>query len=172
MTARSTDHRLSAGGRTARVTLRLEGRRFEARVGEEGEGRALEGEVRRVGEDVLILRIDGRRRRAVVCRAGRDLWVSLDGETWRFEPEGAEGAAASAAAGLHAASPMTGVLAKVSVEPGQEVPAGTELFVVEAMKMEYSVKAPRDVVVASVRHAQGEQVAVGGIVVVFEDDAP
>jgi len=64
---------------------------------------------------------------------------------------------------------MTGTLAKVTVAPGEAVSAGAELFIVEAMKMEYVVRAPRDVIVAEVRGAVGAQVEQGGVVVTYAE---
>jgi biotin carboxyl carrier protein len=66
---------------------------------------------------------------------------------------------------------MTGVLAKVVVAAGDRVAEGDELFVVEAMKMEFSVKAPRAAVVTEVKGARGAKVALGEVVVVFEGEA-
>ena len=85
-----------------------------------------------------------------------------------LEPADEHGGAAHAAAEEpFATSPMTGTVAKVSVAPGAAAAKGAELFVVEAMKMEYVVRAPRDVTVAEVRRAAGERVALGDVVVTF-----
>jgi len=66
-----------------------------------------------------------------------------------------------------AASPMTGVVRKVLVRPGESVAAGATLFVVEAMKMEFTVAAPRDVVVDEVRAAEGARVDIQQVIVTF-----
>ena len=87
---------------------------------------------------------------------------------WRSGP-GARAAAGGSDEDF-ATSPMTGTLAKLSVEPGTAVAEGGELFVVEAMKMEYVVKAPRDVMVAEVRGSVGGQVDQGAVVVTFESE--
>ena len=57
-------------------------------------------------------------------------------------------------------SPMPGLLASVAVKVGQEVKAGEPLAVVEAMKMENVLKAPRDGKVAAVHANAGDSLAV------------
>jgi len=57
-------------------------------------------------------------------------------------------------------SPMPGLLVSVAVSEGQEVKAGEVLAVVEAMKMENSLRAERDGKVAKVHAAAGESLAV------------
>jgi propionyl-CoA carboxylase alpha chain len=57
-------------------------------------------------------------------------------------------------------SPMPGLLVSVSVTEGQEVKTGELLAVVEAMKMENSLRAERDGKVAKVHAAAGDSLAV------------
>ncbi len=65
-------------------------------------------------------------------------------------------------------SPMPGLLVKVSVEAGQEVKAGEELAVVEAMKMENVLRAEQDGVVASVKAEAGDSLKVDQVIIEFE----
>ncbi len=65
-------------------------------------------------------------------------------------------------------SPMPGLLVKVAVEPGQDVKAGEELAVVEAMKMENTLRAERDGVVSEVLAAVGSSLAVDDRILEFE----
>lgn len=65
-------------------------------------------------------------------------------------------------------SPVTGVVIKVNVAPGQSVQANDLLMVLEAMKMETNVAAHGAGKVKSVRVAQGDAVKVGQVVVEFE----
>ena len=55
-------------------------------------------------------------------------------------------------------SPMPGRVISVHVTEGQEVRQGEELCVVEAMKMEQSIRAPRDARVKRVLVQRGQQV--------------
>ncbi len=65
-------------------------------------------------------------------------------------------------------SPMPGVLVSVSVEEGQEIKAGEELAVVEAMKMENVLKAEVDATVSKVPVKAGDSLAVDQIIIEFE----
>jgi 3-methylcrotonyl-CoA carboxylase alpha subunit len=63
---------------------------------------------------------------------------------------------------------MPGRVIAVFVEPGARITSGQALLVVEAMKMEHSLRAPRDGVVASVVCKVGDQVEEGRELVVLE----
>jgi propionyl-CoA carboxylase alpha chain len=65
-------------------------------------------------------------------------------------------------------SPMPGLLIKVSVTEGQEVKAGEELAVIEAMKMENVLRATQDAVVAKVCAEAGASLMVDQIIIEFE----
>ena len=65
-------------------------------------------------------------------------------------------------------SPMPGLLMSLKVEEGQEVKAGEELAVVEAMKMENVLRAERDGTVAKVHAGPGESLAVDQAILEFE----
>ncbi|NBW25436.1 MAG: acetyl/propionyl/methylcrotonyl-CoA carboxylase subunit alpha [Betaproteobacteria bacterium] len=64
-------------------------------------------------------------------------------------------------------SPMPGLLAEVSVVPGQKVQAGERVAVIEAMKMENVLFAAADGVVSKVLAAKGESLSVDQAIVEF-----
>ncbi|MDZ4134202.1 MAG: biotin/lipoyl-containing protein, partial [Paracoccaceae bacterium] len=65
-------------------------------------------------------------------------------------------------------SPMPGLVKAVFVVPGQAVAAGDRLAVLEAMKMEHTLTAARDGVVAEVLAFAGVQVEAGAALIVLE----
>jgi len=65
-------------------------------------------------------------------------------------------------------SPMPGLLVRLAVAAGDEVKAGEELAVVEAMKMENSLRADNDVVVAKVLAEEGQSLVVDQPILEFE----
>ncbi len=65
-------------------------------------------------------------------------------------------------------SPMPGLLVSVAVKEGDEVKAGEELAVLEAMKMENTLRAERDGVVAKINYESGANLAVDDKIMEFE----
>ena len=66
-------------------------------------------------------------------------------------------------------SPMPGLLLKICVDEGQTIKAGEELAVVEAMKMENSLRASKDVKIKSILTTEGANLAVDQKILEFED---
>ena len=79
----------------------------------------------------------------------------------------APAAAAVTAAGEVVAAPMPGNILKVNCSQGQAVKAGDILVVLEAMKMENEILAPRDGTVAQVVTTKGAVVDTGAPLVVL-----
>ncbi len=65
-------------------------------------------------------------------------------------------------------SPMPGLLVSLAVKSGEEVKAGQELAVVEAMKMENLLRAERDGKVGKLHAAPGDSLAVDQAILEFE----
>ena len=61
-------------------------------------------------------------------------------------------------------APLQGMLSKVLVKPGQAAPKNTPLFVIEAMKMETTITAPKDLTVGEVILAEGSRVQADDLV--------
>lgn len=86
--------------------------------------------------------------------------------TLQEESEARRSVQRHAPGGLEA--PMPGKVIKVSVAPGQLVARGAEILVIEAMKMENALRAPRDGRVKSVATRVGETVSPGVVLVELE----
>lgn len=67
-------------------------------------------------------------------------------------------------------APMPGLLKHLSAQVGQTVHAGDRLAVLEAMKMEHSLTAPRAGIVADVMVAEGAQVHAGMALIRLADE--
>lgn len=91
--------------------------------------------------------------------------VDLFLEDASFEPAG-NGGAAAAAAELRA--PFNGKVIAVHAAPGVTVRKGDTVLVIESMKLEHAVAAPRDAVVKSLHVEAGQQVATGALLLGFE----
>ena len=77
------------------------------------------------------------------------------------------GKAGGIAAAVH--SPMPGKIVRVLVGAGQAVGAGEPLIVLEAMKMEHTLKAPAEVVVKGVHATEGDLVGQKAMLISFEE---
>jgi acetyl/propionyl-CoA carboxylase alpha subunit len=100
----------------------------------------------------------GHRRQARVARENDRVVVLSEGRTFALaeRPRFPDAAAQSVAGGLVA--PMPGKVVKVLVAAGEPVVAGAPLVVLEAMKMEHTVRAHDAGVVSAIHVAVGDQV--------------
>ncbi|MFJ4344238.1 acetyl/propionyl/methylcrotonyl-CoA carboxylase subunit alpha [Pseudomonas sp. NPDC089401] len=108
----------------------------------------------------------GIRRRYLAARRGGTLYLRWDGEMLAieaFDPIAEAEASHSHQGGLGA--PMNGSIVRVLVEPGQVVEAGTALVVLEAMKMEHSIRAPHGGTVQALFCQEGDMVSEGTVLV-------
>lgn len=62
-------------------------------------------------------------------------------------------------------SPMSGTMVKVFVKVGDKVTKGQPLFIIEAMKMEHTIRASLDSVVKKVASKEGAFVEAGATIV-------
>jgi len=62
-------------------------------------------------------------------------------------------------------SPLPGVIIEVSVKEGQAVKAGQKVAVLEAMKMENEISAPKDGTVTAIHVSKGDSVLEGAPIV-------
>ena len=67
------------------------------------------------------------------------------------------------------AAPLPGVIKSIGVRPGQQVAADDELLVIEAMKMDNVIRAPRGGTIGTIHVAEGRQVAYGKPLLDFAD---
>lgn len=127
------------------------------------------------GAVVQARRLDGRWRfdgvpGAATVRAGDVVTVFADyGVAFEVVDPLARDAAAGLAGNVVEA-PMPGLVKAVMVAAGESVAKGAPLAVLEAMKMEHTLVAARDGVVAEVLVAQGDQVSAKAALVRLEDE--
>lgn len=76
----------------------------------------------------------------------------------------------SGATGSQPIAPMTGKIEKVLVAPGDVVTEGQPLVVMIAMKMEHTIRSPRDGVVDSLFYSEGDQADKGALLVRLESE--
>lgn len=122
----------------------------------------------------VALDIDKQRFDGHVAYSGGTLWIHFAGETYTVESEGrstrARSRAGSRAHPGEIAAPMPGKIVKIFVKPGETVEEGHVLLVMEAMKMEYTLKAQAKGKVATISAKAGDQVGLGQILVQLETE--
>jgi 3-methylcrotonyl-CoA carboxylase alpha subunit len=119
--------------------------------------------------DALVFTIGGQRLRADVVRANDELQVFLLGRRYRvaiLNKLALSERSVDAHAGLLA--PMPGTIISLAVTAGVAVEKGTALLVMEAMKMEHTLRAPGPGKVLAFHCKVGDQVREGAELVNFE----
>jgi biotin carboxyl carrier protein len=155
------------GGRAVAVELIGERGHLVARAGDT----ATMVTVRPLDEGVYAIAVGGRRTVVHHASDGTVHHLQMDGHVYTFQqnrPDARRGGAVP----IHhqdLLAPMPGIVTRIFVEGGQAVAAGDPLFVVEAMKMENVVRAPRRGRVTRIRTGPGSQVEGGAIVVEVAD---
>ena len=117
----------------------------------------------------LQAQLGERRIHAAVVPSGERRQVFFDGRSWPLslmDTLHVGGAGEEVEGSLRA--PMPGKVIALLVQPGTVVEKGTPLLVMEAMKMEHTMSAPRNGVVKEFSCAPGDQVSAGAELLDFE----
>jgi 3-methylcrotonyl-CoA carboxylase alpha subunit len=157
------------GAEQLTVDATAEGRGWRLHMGK----RDCEAAAEHIADDELAVTLDGGRRTARVLEHEDERAVFLDGESWQFTavdplapPAGAD------IAGGRLTAPMPGRVIQLLVAAGEAVRQGQAMMVIEAMKMEHTIAAPRDGVVEAVHYAAGDPVEEGAELIALVEEKP
>jgi biotin carboxyl carrier protein len=116
------------------------------------------------------IEVDGRRHRFYVVRHGNKVTVWFNGHTYELERigKGLQAAAAAASASGEVVALMPGKILRVEVKSGDVVVEKQTVILMESMKMETALGAPRAGRVIEVRCEAGQVVDMGERLVVIE----
>lgn len=131
------------------------------------------------GEFIVTARPDGRWsithkveggsvRTAVGAQAPDGIWTGVDGATTQWQAEPASSRVRHRVVDDSIRAPMSATVIRLHVEVGSAVSEGDPLVVVEAMKMEMPLRAPRDGKVKAVHCREGELVPAAAVLVELE----
>jgi biotin carboxyl carrier protein len=156
------------GGRSLRVEVHEKDARYAVSL----DGRILDVDAVGGREGALHLLIDGEGHEAILGSRGNVHSIRLREGTFLVEivdPEsGPEGTRPSTGP-TSVTAPMPGRLVRVLVSSaGEGVRAGQGLVVMEAMKMENELRAPRDGRILEIHAREGQAVETGELLVVLE----
>jgi len=165
-----------AGKRIVALAAREQRHEIEAH-GHDGNYRLRHGDTTcevggaRLADDSLSARFDGEARRvAVRVNDHRVLLHDVDGQRHHFGRAAAFAwESKDAAGGNQVIAPMPGRIVLVKAQAGDSVEEGQELLVMEAMKMELALKAPRAGTIESVSANQGDFVEADAVLVRFAE---
>jgi 3-methylcrotonyl-CoA carboxylase alpha subunit len=121
------------------------------------------------GDTRFALDQDGIRSQADVVRGPSSVSVFIDGHSYTFNvPDALDDAGENDNADDTIVAPMPGTVKVVTATVGMGVNKGDPLMVLEAMKMEHTLTAPRDGIVAEVFVTDGDQVTDGTLLLSLE----
>ncbi|HEX9339988.1 MAG TPA: biotin/lipoyl-containing protein [Thermoplasmata archaeon] len=139
------------------VAVRVDGAEYRARTKATTDGISV-----RIGSETHRIRFQGSDVIVDDCRHA----ISVP-EVTEDRPEGTPAATIRGAA-VDVRSSMPGRVVRVMVAPGDRVKRGQTLLVLEAMKMQNEIPAPRDGVVRRLNVTEGETIAADRVVAVLE----
>ncbi|MDO2953657.1 acetyl/propionyl/methylcrotonyl-CoA carboxylase subunit alpha [Aeromonas simiae] len=122
----------------------------------------------RLTADAVHLMAEGRWQRLPVVRDR----LHLEGQSVAFGLTSPQHDSPSEAPAHGAIAPMHALVVQLLVSPGQQVHRGQPLVVLEAMKMEHTLRAGEEAVVAAVHCRAGEPVSQGARLVSFTQEQP
>ena len=153
-------------GRTLRVEVRGSDGRYDVRL--DGEKHAVS--VSHVAHGFTRVRIGAQSHELGLEREGSGYRVSFPGDCLRVELRPATSGGAAQARPDHGparlTAPMPGRIVRVLSEAGADVVAGQGLVVIEAMKMENELRAPRGGRLLELLVREGQAVEAGALLAV------
>ncbi|MEM7208945.1 MAG: acetyl/propionyl/methylcrotonyl-CoA carboxylase subunit alpha [Pseudomonadota bacterium] len=122
-------------------------------------------------ETAFTLNADGHRFSAHFVLDDTAIAIFIDGRSYRFGlPDSLAQADGDQAGGDAIIAPMPGQVKVIATDVGASVSRGEALLVLEAMKMEHTLTAPRDGVVAEVLARVDDQVTEGTLLLALESE--
>jgi biotin carboxyl carrier protein len=115
-----------------------------------------------LGDGRYIVEDESRSQLAYAVASARGTWVFLDGRAWLVGSPATARARTSTTDDADAlAAPMPATVVRIEVGAGQTVTKDSLLMMLEAMKMELPIRAPRDGRVTAINCRVGEIVQPG-----------
>jgi biotin carboxyl carrier protein len=130
-------------------------------------GEPVQADFQSVGDQpVYTLLLDGESFEALVYPSENGVQVLVHGRLFDFTVEDerqrrlrqSSGGAALQSGEYQLKAPMPGLIVAIPVEEGQEIQSGDDLIILESMKMQNELKAPRDGTVSRIRVKAGDNV--------------
>lgn len=122
----------------------------------------------------LRINIDGQETEVWAQKIQGHVWFHYQGQTHQYTPAALAATQNSSESAnndpTQITAPMPGKIIKVFVQSGDSVKEGQTLVAMEAMKMEYNLKAAKDMKVTTVLASANSQVNLGDLLVKLEEE--
>ena len=119
----------------------------------------------------LKISIGDRIIKSVVTEGDKEKFVFIDGDVFKVKPvelTGRKKKRSKEGGRADLDSPISGKIVTVKVKKDDQVKKGDVLMVIEAMKMEYLIRAPFDGIIKNVHFKENDQIEIGQTTVDME----
>ncbi|MFT6735329.1 MAG: 3-methylcrotonyl-CoA carboxylase alpha subunit [Polaribacter sp.] len=117
----------------------------------------------------LRLDIDGLKSRVVISKKENEIVIFKNAMSWSFQIKDNKQSLVEQEECTNLSAPMPGTVIEILVEVGQEIEKDQPIVIMEAMKMEHTIKAHRPLVITDVLYSPGDLVEDGAELVAFEE---
>ncbi len=116
----------------------------------------------------LKIKIGDRSVKSIITEGNKEKYVFVDGAVFRVKPVELTGLKKQKKKDRgDLSSPISGKIVSVKVKNGDSVKKGDVLMVIEAMKMEYLIRAPFAGVIKKINFKENEQIEIGQLTMEF-----
>lgn len=109
----------------------------------------------------LIIHLGDRKIKCLISEGEKSKYVFLDGHVYQIKRIELTGKKTSQKKEGDLNSPISGTVVNVKVKPGDSVKKGDVIMVIEAMKMEYLIRAPYKGTISKMNFKEKDQIEIG-----------
>jgi len=116
----------------------------------------------------LIIKLGDRIIKSIVTEGAQEKYVFIDGNVYKVKPIELTGRVKQKkkyAGENDLNSPISGKVVSIKVKIDETVEKGTVLLVIEAMKMEYLIRAPYNGTVKKIHFKENDQIEIGQLTI-------
>lgn len=138
-----------------KFVLELQGKKIEVSAAEHGAG-------------FLQFKLNGKMYKSIVTQHDNYRQVFLNGNIYRLTRREAKRIKGSGESEGDLTSPISGKVVSIKAKEGQKMDKDDVIMIIEAMKMEYTIKAPYKGKVTKLHFKEGDQVEIGALLADME----